>query len=218
MDLTKTALDSRTSRLDLWRGEFGDRYRERNGADEPMLRALRSQWARILQPIAADPPRSFLEVGANIGLNLRALRALTDARLQAIEPNPRSAERLLADGVLNPDDMKIADGSKIPFAGASVDLVFTSGVMIHIHPDDHAGVCREMRRVARRYIACVEYFADQPREVPYHGFTGALFLRDFGHMWMETCPELKLRGHGFFWRHAGDADSMNWWLFEIPSA
>ncbi len=218
MHLTEKTLDSRDRRLDLWRGDFGDRYRERNGADEPMLRALRSQWARILEPIAAEPPRSILEVGANIGLNLRALRALTGAKLYAIEPNRRSADQMLADGVVAPEDVKIADGSSIPFADASVDFVFTSGVMIHIHPSDHMDVCREMRRVARRYIACIEYFADQPREVPYHGFSGALFLRDFGRMWMDACPELKLRGHGFFWRHAGDADSMNWWLFELPPA
>ncbi|MBN9495440.1 MAG: methyltransferase domain-containing protein [Alphaproteobacteria bacterium] len=216
--MTEIALDSLEKRLDLWRGEFGDAYRERNGATESMLRALRGQWSQFLAPVAGAPPRSILEVGANIGLNLRALRALTDAEFYAVEPNQRAADQMVGDGVLPAANVKVADGSNIPFADASVDLAFTSGVLIHIHPSDHEKVCKEMYRVSRRYIGCIEYFADRPREIPYHGFTGALFLRDFGHMWMTACPDLVLRGHGFFWRHAGAADSMNWWLFEKAGA
>lgn len=211
-------LETAENRLDLWRGEFGNAYRERNAPQEAILRMLRGQWAKILSGLATRPADSILEVGANLGLNLRALRSLTDARLLAVEPNDGAVKRLIDDGVVDAADAKIGHGAAIPFADGAADLVFTSGVMIHIHLDDHVAVCREMHRVARRYIACVEYFSDLPREIPYRGHSGALFLRDFGSLWMDTCPQLVLRDYGFFWRRAGGADSMNWWLFEKPGA
>ena len=66
--------------LDAWRGDFGNEYRDRNVADTATIAARTAMWTRILKPLADDPPLSILEVGANIGLNLRALAGLTTAR------------------------------------------------------------------------------------------------------------------------------------------
>lgn len=200
-------------RLELWRGEFGKNYLLRNSPTEDVLRKLRSQWGRILRSTHGREVSSILEVGANLGLNLRALSSLTDARKMAVEPNAAAVERLVADRIVEPQLARQGEGLSIPFEDGAADLVFTSGVMIHIGFQDHEAVCREMLRVSRRFVLCVEYFSDQPREIEYRGYAGALFLRDFGRLWMDVAPSLTLVDYGFFYRHAGDLDSMNWWLF-----
>src|SRR5579871_3000916 len=85
---------------ELWRGEFGDSYIDRNLADDANLASRTAMWADIFKRVAGDPPKSILEVGANIGLNLRAIRRLIPAALHALEPNAKARERLVADGVV----------------------------------------------------------------------------------------------------------------------
>ena len=94
-----------TPQLETWRGEFGDSYTGRNIADTEMMGARTKMWAEILRPIAGDPPVSILEVGANLGINLRALKQLTDAHLTALEPNASARKRLIDDKVVEPSDV-----------------------------------------------------------------------------------------------------------------
>lgn len=204
-----------TSQLRLWRGDFGAAYIDRNAPTSSTIAALVPMWARMLER-ARPAPRRILEVGANVGLNLRALARVTEAELVALEPNAKARQRLVDDKVCAPANVVEGVAQRIPLADASVDLAFTSGVMIHIAPADLGACCREIRRVARRHILCAEYFSASPREIPYRGHDGQLFLRDFGRFWRETCPELKLLDYGFFWTGDGAVDDLTWWLFEIP--
>ena len=174
-------------------------------------------WARMLER-AWPAPETILEVGANIGLNLRAIRPLTSAKLHAVEPNALARTRLVDDGVLAPDEVGEGIASQIPFGDGTMDLVFTSGVLIHIHPDQLLDSYRDMFRVSRRFVLSVEYFSAQPREVNYRGREGQLFLRDYGGFWMEHFPSLRLRDYGFFWAGAGAVDNLTWWLFEKPNS
>ena len=64
--------------LEVWVGEFGDSYIERNG--DKTIQSRAAMWRRILRDIT---PGTILEVGANIGLNIRALQKVTGARLLA---------------------------------------------------------------------------------------------------------------------------------------
>ena len=210
--------DRSTLQLDAWRGEFGDAYGGRNEADEAMIAARTAMWTRILRPLADHPPQSILEIGANIGLNLRALAGLTTARLMALEPNSRARRRLVDDGVVSPDHAHDGAADNIPLDDGAVDMAFTSGVLIHIAPDDLAASCAEIHRVSSRYIACVEYFADTPQEVRYRGHDGLLFKRDFGAFWMDRHPDLRLMDYGFFWRRATGLDNLTWWLFTKEKA
>ena len=202
-----------TPQLSLWSGAFGDDYVARNEATPPNIQTLTRMWARMLSPLRPKPG-TILEVGANIGLNLRAIRRLSDASITAVEPNAAARARLAADKVA--DVVVEGSASTLPFADDSFGLVFTAGVLIHIHPDHLAVGMREMHRVASRHILCVEYFSTHPREIVYRGNAGALFTCDFGKRWMEAEPGLRLVDHGFFWTGAGDLDDMNWWLFEKP--
>jgi len=198
----------------LWRGDFGDAYIERNAADASRLAALTRHWTRVLTATEAAPPRRILEVGANIGLNLRALARISTADLYALEPNAKARTVLAADDVVPAE--RVLDGlaSHIPMEDGAVDLAFTSGVLIHIHPRDLLASCREIHRVTRRYVACIEYFADSEQELPYRGNREALFKRDFGGFWLDHFPDLKLLDYGFAWKRVTGLDNPTWWLFE----
>ncbi len=204
--------------LDAWRGDFGDSYLGRNEADEAMISARVAMWTRILRPLADDPPQSILEIGANIGLNLRALAGLTTARLIALEPNSCARQRLVDDGVVSPDHAHDGSADHIPLDDGAVDMAFTSGVLIHIAPQDLDASCAEIHRVSGRYIACAEYFADTPEDVRYRGRDGLLFKRDFGAFWMDRHADLRLVDYGFFWRRATGLDNLTWWLFSKEKA
>ncbi len=85
--------------VEAWAGEFGNAYTERNEFSPMALINRKKIWKRILDSLAFDPPRSILEVGSNIGLNLHALDALTVAFLSAVEPNEDALKTLVADSI-----------------------------------------------------------------------------------------------------------------------
>lgn len=210
----QTQSHSPTSQEKLWRGDFGDNYTGRNAVDPRHIAALTANWARILDSTMASPPKSILEVGSNIGLNLRALRNLTDAEFYAVEPNERARNILLRDDVVPID--RILDGvcSDIRLPNDCADLAFTSGVLIHVNPDRLLKCCAEIHRVSRQYIACIEYFSDKSEQVPYRGQTEALFKRDFGSYYLDNFPDLRILDYGFAWRRVTGLDNLTWWIFE----
>lgn len=197
--------------LAAWKGKFGDDYIARSGADERYLKTLTRQWAIMLQRM--QMPGEILEVGCNIGLNLRALKRIVDADLYAVEPNAKARKTILVDEVLPIGRIFEAEASRLPFSDNRFDLAFTSGVLIHIHPDNLAAACKEICRVSGKYVLSMEYFSDQPREVNYRGKDGLLWTRDYGQFWLDTCPELRMIDAGFFPRQMW-IDNCNWWLFE----
>lgn len=204
----------RQNQIDQWRGAFGDAYVDRNQADERRLRASVAMWAKIIDRMSGDPPRSILEVGANIGANLRSLARVTDAELYALEPNARARSQLEAGGVLPTSRILDGMGQSIPLADESVDLAFTCGVLIHIPPSDLLSVCREMYRCAKKYIVCVEYFSVEPEEQTYRGEEGLLFKRDFGGFWLDNFPGLTTVDVGFNWKRTTGLDNSTWWILK----
>lgn len=206
---------NRSPQLQTWAGQFGSDYAERCAATEIAVSARARAWAEMLRPIDGDP-QSILEVGCNIGINQRALRRLVGAQLWAIEPNPHAREIALRDGALTPSQLFAGDASDLPFADGSMDLVFTSGVMIHIAPENLEQAMREIYRVSRRYILCSEYFSQNPETIHYRGHEGLLFKRDFGGAWWDLYPGLEHVANGFFWKRTTGLDDVTWWLFRKP--
>ncbi|MGV8948032.1 MAG: pseudaminic acid biosynthesis-associated methylase [Candidatus Paracaedibacter sp.] len=205
----------KTEQLSFWCGEFGSEYMKRNNVNDITIRARIKLWSQILKNIAPDKYNSILEVGSNIGANLIALKHLTDSKMHAIEPNAIALKQLLDEGVVDKNhghclssfDMNV-------FKDNEIDLVFTSGVLIHIHPSDLKKATDEIIRVAKKYVVCVEYFSDKEEEVNYRGHTEVLFKRDFGSFYLDNYPELTLRDYGFAWKRVMGLDNPTWWLFE----
>ena len=199
--------------LGAWSGEFGDAYTARSGATLQQVQGRAIIWAQILARMAGDLPKSALEVGPNIGLNLRGLRAVADLDLWAIEPNPTARRTLIDDQVLPPEQLFAGFGHAIPAPSASVDLVFTSGVLIHVDPSLLDQTMAEVHRVSAKYIFCAEYFSPRPETIRYRDEEGLLFKNDFGGLYLDKFNDLELVDYGFFWRRTTVMDDTNWWLF-----
>lgn len=204
----------KTEQVEFWQGQFGNEYTKRNSAEGEQIQARTALWSNILRSTVGAPPQSFVEIGANLGLNLRALRNLTSAQLSAVEPNGSARERLVADQVVSKENVHDGIAANLPLPDGSADLAFTSGVLIHIHPDDLLASYREIHRVSRRYIVSVEYFSDQPTELNYRGNDGFLFKRDFGAFWVDNFSDLQLLDYGFAWKMATGLDNLTWWIFK----
>jgi len=199
---------------EFWRGDFGNAYTGRNVASAEQMQARLALWSEILSHTISAPPASVLEVGANLGINLRALRLLSSARRYAVEPNDSARKILVADGVVAEDDVRDGIASTINFPDGVADLAFTSGVLIHIHPDNLGASLKEIHRSSKRWIACVEYFSDKPEMIPYRGFDDRLFKRDFGGLWLDSFSDLRVVAYGFAWKRVTGLDNLTWWLFE----
>ena len=106
-----------------------------------------------------------------------------------------------------------ASARHLPFADESFDMVATVGVLIHQSPTTVADAMREIARCARRYVLCAEYYADTLTEVDYRGQPGSLFKRDFGALYREVIPALRLATSGFLSRAEGWGD-VTYWVFE----
>jgi len=206
-----------TKQIDLWRSEFGKDYANRNNnpITEDGMRRLMRDWGRMLQHAVSPKPASVLEVGCNIGRNLITLRHFVET-LYAVEPNPWAVKSARARPELQGIDIQEGNGFDLPFGNASIDLVFTSGVLIHVAPDDLGRMVDEIMRVSRRYVLCIEYFSHEPTEMQYHGHGGYLFKRDFGRFYLDRFPGLRVLDYGFLWQPIDSSDNSNWWLFAKP--
>lgn len=199
---------------EFWTGAFGDAYTDRNIASPEQMQARLALWSAILGHTISAPPSSILEVGANLGINLRALRLLSSARRYALEPNEKARGILVRDGVVASQDLREGLASKIDLPDGVADLAFTSGVLIHIHPDHLPASLKEIHRCAKRWIACIEYFSDKPEMIPYRGHDDRLFKRDFGGLWLDSFADLRIVAYGFAWKRVTGLDNLTWWLFE----
>ena len=205
---------SETRQSSIWRGEFGDAYTERNADSPENISARIALWRRILESLSGAPPSSILEVGANLGMNMQALGHLTSAELSAVEPNALARAKLMENQIVPANNISDCLAHDLRFPDESFDLVFTSGVLIHIHPDNLLSSCSEIHRVARRYIVCIEYFSDKPEEIHYRGHEELLFKRDFGGFWLDNFPDLETKDYGFAWKRVTGLDNPTWWVFE----
>lgn len=205
--------------LEAWTGDFGHAYLERNS---DTTEADLGRRAAGLAPVLAacpEPPRSILEVGANMGRNLEALSRSTNAELHAVEPFDAAFKELQSWIGSKLAGAHNGPGQSLPYDDGSIDFVLTSGVLIHVPPADGQleAVMREIERVSARYIWCNEYFAKSPEDIVYRGETGLLFKRDFGRLYLEMFPDLTTLATGFLWSATTPFDDTVWWLFEKPA-
>lgn len=203
-----------SKQLELWRSDFGWQYTARNNnrITPEDLRRLVRDWGKILTHAVTPGPESALEVGCSIGRNLMALRHFIPG-IQGIDPNAKAVE--MASKMFAGSGIKIQEATAfdLPFGDNSFDLVFTSGVLIHIDPDDLSLATDEIMRVSKHYIVCIEYFSHTPEKLPYHGREGYLFKQDFGKFYLDQYPGLKVLDYGFLWQPLDSSDNSNWWLF-----
>ena len=194
-----------------WRGEFGDRYTDRNMGKVPANRAFFRKALASCRWFRMDEQHSILELGCGAGENLQALRQLYPAHhLEGVEINPRAAAIARGWGML------VHDGSLLDFRPTRTwDLVFTKGVLIHIPPTELARAYDVLVRASKRWVLVAEYYNPQPAEIKYHGEQGMLWKRDFAGDLLNAYQELRLVDYGWVYhRDPYPQDDISWFLLE----
>jgi pseudaminic acid biosynthesis-associated methylase len=157
---------------------------------------------------------SILECGCNIGRNIGFLdAALPSARKSVIEISKPAFDFITRQHTIEHAFNGSIDASNI---ADRFDLVFTIGVLIHIHPDDLLVNMRRIFDYSGRYVLMGEYFNRAPTMIEYQGQENRLFKRDFGKLFIQSFP-VALVDYGFLWGHIYDPagfDDITWWLFE----
>ncbi len=202
----------KTQQEQLWATEFGEAYISRNQASTQAIADRTAMFARILQ--RAGEIGSVLELGANIGINLHALRnILPEAEFATVEINPAAAEVLRRIPGLTTINQSLLEFT----APRRYDLVFTSGVLIHINPEHLPTAYDRMYESSSRYVCIAEYYNPSPVELEYRGAKAALFKRDFAGEMLERHPDLRLLDYGFIYhRDLRGVDDLTWFLMERP--
>lgn len=201
----------RTTQEEFWAGDFGTAYIDRN-AGELLLASNLHFFSQALR--RAGTLACCLELGANIGMNLRALRLLHPAAtLKAAEINPTAANVL--GEFLGPEHVFCGSIFDYPVE-ETFDLVLVKGVLIHVNPDMLPSVYEIIHRASSRLILIAEYYNPSPVAIPYRGHTDRLFKRDFAGELLDAYGDLALLDYGFTYRRdrAFPQDDINWFLIE----
>jgi len=188
---------NKTPQLIEWQGEFGHEYTDRNSTTPQQEDAL---WIKNYGVSRTELNRRFfrnvsldariLEVGCNIGNQLLLLQQLGYFNLHGIEVQS------YAIGVARSRTSNInllqATAFNLPYRDNCFDLVFTSGVLIHIAPADLSVALDEIHRCTRTYILGVEYYAPTAAEVNYRGHNSLLWKTDYAQAYSSRFDDLEL--------------------------
>jgi pseudaminic acid biosynthesis-associated methylase len=185
-----------TQQTQFWTSAFGSEYTERNlmnveehdryyidnyGTSRTQMNELFLNGLQV---------NSILEVGCNVGNQLRGLQCMGHQNLYGIELQSYAVER--AKEVTKGINILQGSAFDIPFKDGYVDLVFTSGVLIHISPNDIYKAMDEMYRVSAKYIWGFEYFSEQYQEIPYRGNSDKMWKANFMQLFLDRFPSLKV--------------------------
>jgi pseudaminic acid biosynthesis-associated methylase len=190
-------LQMNTVQTEVWRGEFGREYTDRNTLDVDALDALyRKNYGLTRTQINQDflsgisKDASFLEVGCNTGNQLLRLQRMGYTNLSGLELQPYALEIARS----RTQNISLGQGSAlaIPHADASFDLVFTAGVLIHIAPGELARAMDEIHRCARTYIWGLEYYAPDVIQVNYRNHSNLLWKMNYAQRYLDRFEDLEL--------------------------
>jgi len=190
-------MTTNTFQEETWSGDFGKEYTDRNTftpdeVDDLYIKnhgisrtQLNSEFLDNLEL------NRILEVGCNVGNQLHVLKKNGYSDLWGIELQDYAVEvaRKRTSG------FNIVKGTAfdIPFKDNFFDLVFTSGVLIHISPDDIDKVLDEMYRCTNKYIWGFEYYnPDGYHTVTYRGNDNLLWKTNFSKLFLNRFSDLKL--------------------------
>jgi len=184
-----------TPQQNFWSSGFGREYTDRNpqAADELDRLYLQdygvSRSAMNKEFLSGLSLGHILEVGCNVGSQLGLLQAQGYADLWGLELQDYAVEK--AKTLTKSINIIKGSAFDIPFKDGYFDLVFTSGVLIHINPDDINEALKEIYRVAKKYIWGFEYFDENYHEVEYRGNKNCLWKGNFAQRYLDLFPNLK---------------------------
>lgn len=193
----------------FWAGSFGNDYIERNRSQQYLASNIHF-FSNILRH--TQKVESVIEFGANIGMNLRALKIiLPHVSATGIEINAE-AVRQLQDVTGQDQAIHLSILDYIP--EKKYDLSLIKGVLIHIHPEKLPEVYAKLYESTKKYILICEYYNPTPVEINYRGHEGKLYKRDFAGEMLDQYKDLVLSDYGFVYRRDVQfpQDDITWFL------
>jgi len=184
--------------LKEWKNEFGKNYTDRNYMTVKEMDSLyKINYGITRTELNNEFLKDFdknikiLEVGSNIGNQLLCLQNMEFKNLYGIEPQLYATEL----SKKNTKSINIIEGNAfdIPFKDNYFDLVFTSGVLIHINPDNISKALDEIYRCSNSYIWGFEYYAPEGyKMIQYREKEELLWKTDFSKLFLDRFPNLCL--------------------------
>lgn len=199
-------MGNNSKQTQVWSSEFGVEYTDRNLMTIEEMDAMYEKRYGVSRremnrQFVGDLPKDIriLEVGSNIGLQLLFLQEMGFKSLYGIELS-RYAVELSKSKTKN---INIIQGNalSIPFKDSYFDLVFTSGLLIHINPKALRIVLKEIHRCSNSYIWGFEYFAEQYTQIKYREAketSDLLWKANFHRIFLNQFRDLEIVRAKFF--------------------
>ncbi len=179
-----------TKQEKAWVGKLGKQYNERNPqtlGEMDFLWQERYGFTRSLMndKFLEEIPRDIriLEVGCGTGTQLLLLQDCGFLSLYGID-----IQKFSQDGF----DIIRGSALDIPFKDDYFDLVFTSGLLIHISPSDINRALDEIYRCTKQYIWGFEYFAEKWTDIDWRGKTGLVWKTNYAQLFLDRFGDLRL--------------------------
>jgi len=180
----------------FWSGKFGNGYLKRNplsleGLNKNYIKNYGLSRLEMNNQFLGKLDRNLriLEVGCNLGIQLAVLQKTGFRNLFGIDLNPKVVE--FSKSKTKHLNVICAEASDIPFKDNYFDLVFTSGLLIHISPKYIKRVISEIYRCSRKYIWGFEYYAKKYTEIIYRGHKNVLWKADFAKLYLDNFKNLR---------------------------
>ena len=135
-------------------------------------------------------PLRILEVGCNCGNQLLLLQEMGFTDLWGVEVQSYAVER--ARSRIPTVNLVQSSAFDLPYENAAFDLVFTSGVLIHVSPADLPRALDEIHRCAKTWIWGLEYYAPDVTEVNYRGHDELLWKMNYSKSYLDRFDDLQL--------------------------
>jgi pseudaminic acid biosynthesis-associated methylase len=208
-------MNFKTEQEEFWAGNFGTEYIERNKSESYFISNV-NFFTQALKSI--EPPNSCIEFGANIGLNLKAMKFLfPNMLIKGVEINSDASKHLKK---LIGEENTIESSLFNYHSTDKVDISLIKGVLIHINPNKLNLAYEKLYNASKKYILICEYYNPTPVAIDYRGYENKLFKRDFAGEMMNLYSDLKLRDYGFIYHRDPKfpQDDVTWFLLEKNKA
>ena len=183
----------------MWEGGFGQSYTDSNFMSTDHVDAFWLDYRGVKRTelnemflSEIDCSARILEVGTNRGNQLLLLQEAGFTNLYGIEPMDYAIGIFREREQLHKINIIKGTVFDLPFKNNFFDIVFTSGVLIHIAPEEIQQAMVEIHRCSKEYIWGFEYFADEHKEVMCRGHDNLLWKADFVKLYLDSFADLKL--------------------------
>lgn len=168
-----------------WAGKHGKEYSERCDVTPESREVIFFELLKLMNISTTIKELSpILEVGCNKGHNLEAInRVRRSVFCHGIEINKSLCTR---PGIIH------GSAYDLPWGPNVFDLVFTSGVLIHIPPGRLHEAMNQMRHVSKKYVLMIEYYADKEKGTKYEedfNFQEGVWSRPYGDIYTGHFPK-----------------------------